>query len=147
MSYNATQFRDLIERILLSLDEQLTSPAAVDLLLGTAAVESDFGHYLRQTKGPALGAFQMEPATFNWLRLKYGFRYIELKEREVWELETDLRLAIIMARLKYRSIISPIPSAGDIPAMAAYWNQYYNGNPDKGTDQDFIAKYAKYVTA
>ncbi|KAF0118141.1 MAG: hypothetical protein FD149_866 [Rhodospirillaceae bacterium] len=42
----------------------LHSPAAEALLLGTAIQESRLGTYLRQTGGgPALGVYQMEPAT------------------------------------------------------------------------------------
>jgi len=33
------------------------------LLLATAAIESDCGYYIKQVNGPALGIWQMEPAT------------------------------------------------------------------------------------
>ena len=38
----------------------LWSIAAENLLLGTAAQESQLGHYLTQVKGPALGIYQIE---------------------------------------------------------------------------------------
>jgi len=65
MSFNVAQFKTLIERVLSELDPDLASPVAVKLLLGTAAQESRFGTFLHQLGGgPAKGAFQMEPATF-----------------------------------------------------------------------------------
>ena len=61
MGINKDQFRDLIRRTL--KDITLYSEDAVDLLMMTAAAESNLGEYLRQINGPALGAFQMEPGT------------------------------------------------------------------------------------
>ena len=58
----------------------LWSQEAEDLLIGTAAQESHLGTYLRQLgDGPALGIFQMEPATHNdihenFLRYKHDLR-------------------------------------------------------------------------
>lgn len=48
MAFNCLQFRDLITRVLKEV--ALYSPAAVNLLLGTAAQESGFGTYLRQVR-------------------------------------------------------------------------------------------------
>ena len=77
-----------------------TSPA-IDLLMGTCAQESHMGTYLRQLGGgPALGIFQMEPFTFLDLRARFGARF-DVADREPKELEWDLRLSIIMARIKY----------------------------------------------
>ena len=63
MGYDRDQFEDLIKRVLRGQNLP-RKQSAIDLLLGTAAQESAFGTYLRQVNGPALGAFQMEPATF-----------------------------------------------------------------------------------
>lgn len=71
---NKKQLRDLIKRVLVALD--LHSESAENLLIGTAAQESALGEYIRQLgNGPALGIFQMEPATFkdivqNYLQYK-----------------------------------------------------------------------------
>jgi hypothetical protein len=62
MAFDKKQFRDLIQRTLQDLG--MHSESAVNLLLGTAAQESQFGTYFRQIGGgPALGVFQMEPDT------------------------------------------------------------------------------------
>ncbi|WP_338332147.1 hypothetical protein [Acetobacter sp. LMG 32666] len=56
-----SQFKLLIIRTTLQ-EIGLASDAAVNLLLGTALVESGI-YFLRQLRGPALGFWQMEPAT------------------------------------------------------------------------------------
>jgi hypothetical protein len=84
-----TQLRVRVIRPALSRID-LWSAAAEDLLLGTAAVESGCGRYLVQVGGgPALGIFQMEPATHddlweNYLRFKFdtlGLRVFNMTER------------------------------------------------------------------
>ncbi len=73
MSIDKKQFKTLISTTLQVLD--LHSKDAVCLLLGTAAQESKFGHYIEQLgSGPAKGFFQIEPATEldNWVNyLRY----------------------------------------------------------------------------
>lgn len=140
MSYNKEQFRDLIGRVLKDYD--LHSEAAVNLLMGTAAVESNFGTYLRQIRGPALSAFQIEPATYLWLADKYWKQFPIGKSVE--DLEWDLRLAILVARLKYLSIPEPLPQPNDLSGMARYWKKYYNTHLGAGTEAQFITAYKKY---
>ena len=61
---NKVTLRNLITSVLKELN--LHSDNAVNLLMGTAAQESHLGKYRKQIGGgPALGIFQMEPATFN----------------------------------------------------------------------------------
>ncbi|MBF0448707.1 MAG: hypothetical protein HQL67_10945 [Magnetococcales bacterium] len=125
----------------------MDSPAARLLLLGTAAQESRCGHYIRQLDGgPALGIFQMEPATY-WDIWDNYIRYRpEIKEKlsKRWpmqplpgEMVTDLLLAAVMCRLHYRRKSSPLPPAADIRALASYWKQHYNTRLGKGTIAEF----------
>ena len=139
MAYNKVQFKDLITRVL--KEDNLYSESAVKLLLGTAAVESQFGTYLKQISGPALSPFQIEPATFRYLKDKYADKIPSWATEKY--LEWDLRLAIITARLKYLSIKDPLPP-NDINALARYWKQYYNTPKGKGTEADFVKAYNKY---
>lgn len=63
MSINCEQLRLYVIRPTLEKIE-LWSEAAENLLLGTTAQESHMGTYIKQVgKGPALGIYQMEPAT------------------------------------------------------------------------------------
>jgi hypothetical protein len=146
MGYDVKQFRDLIERTLTSFAPSMATKVAVDLLLGTAAQESAFGRYLRQLHGPAVGAFQMEPATFEWLQAKYSDRYPEIDGRTPEEMEWDLRLAIIMARLRYRAVPLELPE-GDVETLAAYWKRHYNTPLGRGTTEEYIANYRRFGIA
>ncbi len=142
MAFDSGQFRELIEKTL--KEYRLHSPAAANLLMGTAAQESRFGTYLRQIRGPALGVFQMEPATFDWLQRKYGGAF-DFLLRRADEMVWDLRFAILMARLRYRIVQETLPPAGDIDALAAYWKKYYNTEKGAGTVSQFVLNWMKYV--
>lgn len=144
MSFDSAQFRDLIERTLGAFDPKLASPIAVDLLMGTAAQESRLGSYLRQLGGgPAIGVFQMEPATFRWLQTKYGGTYPYIKGRDPDEMEWDLRLSILMARLRYWAVPRALPN-GDLQSLAEYWHKHYCAGC-KGTVEQFIEHYEGFV--
>ena len=144
MAYDRDQFRDFTRRVLTRY--KLHSAAAEELLLLTAAVESDFGTYLRQRGGgPAVGGFQHEPATFWDLRSRYGVRFPILYNYQFYDLEGNLELAILMARVKYMDDPDPLPPATDIIALAEYWKRVYNTPLGKGTVEKAVAKYNQYV--
>ena len=124
------------------------SQGAENLLLLTCAVESRLGTYLRQLGGgPALGIFQMEPATYRDIWTNYlAFRpeYVDAlermtglpaavlrasPERMVW----DLRYAAAMARIHYLRVRSTIPGTDNWPALAVYWKDHYNTRLGAGT--------------
>jgi hypothetical protein len=143
MGYDRRQFEDLIERVLSEFG--LRSESAVNLLLGTAAQESRFGTYLRQLGGgPALGAFQMERPTFEWLRGKYCERF-DFQDWYFECLEWDLTASIVFARLRYYCVASPLPSPDDVAGLAAYWKRHYNTFAGKGTEAEFIENYRRFV--
>ncbi len=155
MSFNKDQFEDLIDEVLTEID--MYSKSAVNLLLGTAAQESGFGTYLRQLgNGPALGVFQMEPATEkdiwdNYLQFRAGIRNrIGDLTGVYWpgslHLKGDLIYQIIMARLHYRRVPEALPSPNDIEGLAQYWKQYYNTPEGRGTIREFIHNYFKYLS-
>ena len=145
MSFDRDQFELLIREALTATDPRLCSDAAVELLLGTAAQESRFGKYLRQLGGgPARGVFQMEPATFDWLRGVYGDRY-GFATRAADEMVFDLRLAALACRLRYRVVPAALPAAGDLPALAEYWKRWYNTRLGAGTIAEFTDNYQRYV--
>ena len=131
------------------------SPAAEALLLGTAAQESHCGRYLRQLRdGPAMGIFQMEPATFRDIQENY-LRYrpeIQAKLATLWpsppepeEMVTNLLLGAVMCRLHYRRVSEPLPQAEDLPGLARYWKLHYNSRLGRGTASEFITNWQRYV--
>lgn len=153
MSLDKYQFRELISD---TLDEiNLYSEDAVNLLMGTSAQESLFGTYLKQLKsGPALGIFQMEPNTYNDIVNNYLRYKIDLlndiqdscqcevennSEALVW----NIKLAICMARVHYLRVKEALPA--DLSAYAKYWKNHYNTYKGKGTEEEFIRKYKKFV--
>lgn len=146
MSLNLDQFRDLIERTLLRECPAWLSGSAVELLLGTCAVESDFGEFRRQVGGgPARGIFQMEPETFYWIRNYCRKDAPILDGRDVVDIETDDELAIVAARARYRVAPVRLPTAGNTEAQALYWKFVYNTISGKGRVQKYLEKYNHYV--
>jgi hypothetical protein len=122
------------------------SEAAENLLLGTIALESAGGEYLRQwPRGPALGICQVEIATHldcwvNWLD------YLPDVSAKVLRLVPPMyRLpgtdkapvapqalvgcpmyCIAIARIKYRRVSEPLPAPTDWPALERYHKRHYN---------------------
>ena len=129
----------------------MKSKAAEQLLLGTVAKESGLGYYLHQVKGPALGVFQIEPATHkdlwvNYIRYKnYLYNRLSLafptcefgSNHEL--LVYDLKYACCMARLIYYRVKYVLPQAHHISAQADYWKKHYNTPRGKGTVESYLA--------
>lgn len=150
MSYDKSQFENLITRALNGLD--LYSPEALQLLLGTSAQESAFGTYLVQINGPAKGPFQMEPDT----EVDIWENYLEfrpaLKQKLVVDsgvtgpdtlaMETNLIYSIDMARIHYLRRPNPIPL--DLEGQAGYWKLNYNTLMGKGTIFEYMDNYRRY---
>jgi hypothetical protein len=153
--FDCKQFAQLIQNTLAELPANLDSPGAVNLLLGTAAQESGFGTYLAQIRGPALGVFQMEPATetdiwSNWLayrsHIKNRLKAVTgVKCPSRAHLHGNLLYQIVMARLHYLRCPAPLPAADDIAGMADYWKQHYNTPLGRGTVEEFISNYQRHV--
>jgi hypothetical protein len=144
VSFDRQDFRGFVSHVL--REAGLHSPAAVELLLGTCAVETDFGRYRRQLGGgPGCGPYQMEGATWGWLRPHYQRRLPEIRDRTVLEMVWDDRFATIAARLRYLIVPEPLPPADDIEALARYWKRHYNTALGKGTVEGFIAAYQRHV--
>ncbi|UMM08751.1 hypothetical protein MKW11_01350 [Gluconobacter frateurii] len=116
----------------------LGGSSAVNLLTGTALAESR-GTYLKQIGGgPALGLWQMEPATHddcwnNFLRFPVGKRLASILEemlapdlpRSV-QMVTNLRYACAMARIRFYRVKDALPVASDPYALSRYHKVHYN---------------------
>jgi hypothetical protein len=142
--YNKTQLRDLITRVL--KEANLYSESAVELLMLTAACESKLGTYLRQVRGPAMGAFQMEPFTHDDIWKTHGNKLSALEiDGDSDKLEYDLKYAILMSRMHYLRIPAPLPEAHDVDGLAQYWKKYYNTHLGKGTVAKAKSMYERYA--
>ena len=137
----------------------LHSEAAEQLVIGTIWQESR-GEYIKQLGGgPALGLAQMEPAThddiwYNFLAYKRKLANSITEFASVQSLDDDmlpdakelignLNYAVAMCRVHYLRVKAPLPKAGDVKGMAAYWKQYYNTPLGAGKPQEFVENFPK----
>lgn len=148
---DAHQFVDLvIEPALETLG--LHSQAAVELLLGTALQESGL-RFLRQLNdGPALGLFQMEPATHDDIHLNFLAFKPELRGKlEILctmahpsALAGNSWYAAAMCRLHYYRVAEQLPPAGNAVAQAAYWKRHYNTPLGRGSEAEYLANWSRH---
>jgi hypothetical protein len=146
-------------RYLCAWNPSINSEAAINLLVGIAAQESGGGRFLRQKGGgPALGIYQIEPATHddlwqNYLKYHNKLREIALNAStrqsscscRVHELIYNNFYATVIARLLLWRIAEPLPPAHDVWEMGAYWKKHWNTNIGKGTVEDFVDNYERYT--
>jgi len=148
----------IIEPVLIHLNKR--SDAAIQLLLGTAAVESNLfrirqiGYQLDSLNG-AYGLWQMELFTYDSLFNDYLNYRAALKTKVLSFYDKNCSVpqnlinnhfyACAMARVKYLTVPERLPKFNDIEAMAVYWKKYYNTEEGKGTVIKFIENYKKYI--
>ena len=127
------------------------SQAAENILIGTVYQESRGGHFLHQLQGgPALGIYQIEPATHNDVWDNY-LHYRDTLEKKVStlaaagaldeQLIVNLAYATAIARIIYYRIPKALPPANDIHALAKYWKAHYNTEQGKGTVEEFVKNF------
>jgi len=115
------------------------------LILGTIAVESNFGKYRKQINGNAIGICQIEKPTFEFLKEKYNSKYPFIIPIKFEDLEYNDFMAITYCRLKYLSVPKPLPDGNNLDELASYWKIYYNTYKGKGKIEDYIRKFKEYV--
>lgn len=158
--------RQLLEEVVRPTLQHLGrhSVAAEQMIMGTIAQESR-GKYLRQLGGgPALGVCQMEPLTHRDIWLNYVRHKAPLREQLLgmvcrssadsvvtsgwppnFELIGNLPYAVAMCRVHYLRVSAPLPAAGDVAGLAAYWKAHYNTPAGKGTEAEFIANFPRHL--
>lgn len=123
-----------------------SSEAAQRLLLGTALAESGLRH-LVQVRGPALGLFQVEPATHqdlwqNYLRFRPHLAALArihavpdrpLQGQLVW----NLAYAVSVARLIYFRDPAPLPAVADSLALGTYYKRIFNTHLGRASAKRF----------
>lgn len=150
------QFRLHVIRPVLHHTE-LWSESAENLVLGTALVESGLRHLDQVTGkgdvtlGPALGLYQIEPATHRdlWLNFLPARRQLRDRiaaltapwpERET-QLVTNLAYATAICRALYFRRREPLPAADDVAALGRYWKRWYNTPLGKGDPAEFVTRF------
>lgn len=151
---NVLQFREYVVRPTL-IHLALFSPAAENLLVGTALKESALFHLDQLTPGPgpAFGIYQMERATHDdiWDRYLSSFPPLAAKvastaapwPERVYQLHTNLAYATAMARIHYYRVRESLPAADDVLALGRYWKLHYNTPRGKGTVEEFVKAYGR----
>jgi hypothetical protein len=136
----------------------LWSPAAENLVVGTALHESSGLRHLDQvtgpddaTLGPAIGLFQIEPATHadlqaNFLAYRPALadrlaRLLAAEPEREAQLATNLCYATAVCRLIYLRAPEPLPKADDVEGLARYWKRFYNTRRGRGAEAQFILHY------
>lgn len=141
------QFRLLIIRPALQR-LGLWSLTAERLLLGTAIAESWLVS-LKQKPGPALGFYQMEPATHfdiwkNYLAYRPGLalkvkglvKGLPRAQQMVW----NLFYATAMARLQYRRDRFALPDENDLVGLGDYYKRVFNTEAGAGRAATFVGR-------
>jgi|TARA_R100000501_G_C2593538_1_gene92758 hypothetical protein len=140
------QIREIIEWSLKEMD--LYSEDAVDLVYKTGNAETGYRHLKQMGGGPAIGFWQVEPATLidiidNYVkyrpelekRLKsLGFSKSGIETRVM----SNIALQAVFCRLKYKRDRYALPKSSDLKAQAEYWKRVYNTHLGKGTIEHFM---------
>ena len=162
---NVAQFRSEIVRPALKAAD-MWSEAAENLVLGTAVQESLLAWVKQRGSGPALGFYQMEPATAAdichrflstraslaaslakaaWPHVSSAPAYSHLSKQDIARLLVeDMRFATIMCRLRYWMMPQPLPAATDIDGLSNYWKRWYNTPLGRGRAGEWADKYRRF---
>ena len=150
----AQELRDIIQKALAPLG--LWSAGAEELLMATAAQESHLGQYRRQINGPALGIYQMEPATFNDLFTNYLQYHPTIKSEILFQSHGDASpetlvendaFATCMARVLYLRAPEALPASTDLGGIWRLYKLRWNTPLGAATHDQFVANYNRYVKA
>ena len=149
------QIRDLIFKVCHGLQDKFSSDDAIQLVLETGLVESNY-KFLRQLgNGPARSFWQIEPSTAvdnlqHYLKHRTPLMHkcadvsvVDLKHWQnysdpLWSdiLEKNMAAAIIHCRLKYWRVPKRMPNT--LEGRAEYWKTYYNSSDGAGTREKYI---------
>ena len=155
---DAQQLHDyIIKPTLQYMGGNYYSKESAFLLLCTAAIESNCGEYIKQVNGPALGVWQMEPATHNdiWdncdalkgfessLVRSVVFSLAPLGKCGNEALMASPMYACAMARLKYSMDPNPLPkltgdSSVDLKSFYSVYKKIYNTKYGKSTYEKWV---------
>lgn len=133
----------------------MDTPAAQNLLVGTALQESALTYLHQLSGGPGLGLMQVEPATHDDVWTNYLDFRADLSQivktlaaggmGSAAQLPWNLGYSVAIARLVYWRAPAALPGADDIEALGQFWKTYYNTEAGAGTAEQWVENYKKYV--
>ncbi len=140
------QIREIIVWSLKKMD--LYSLEAVDLIYTTGMAETGYRHLKQMGGGPAIGFWQVEPATLidildNYVKyrpkLLEGLKSLGYSRNDIeTRVMSNIALQAVFCRLKYKRDRYALPKSNDLEAQAKYWKRVYNTHLGKGTITHFM---------
>ena len=129
------------------------------LVFLTCVFETLWGNYKDPTRYAGIGAFQVDPGTFLWLKKKIREKYWlqskiedELGTNSDWItydcLRDNFMYGAIFARMRYWVHPDPIPADLKIRDFAEYWKRIYNtflGGRSSESPEERLANYEKHI--
>ena len=138
--------KSIIDWTLKKID--MHSKDASALVYATGMAESKYKYLSQMGDGPAIGFFQLEPATMKDIMKNYvAYRKPILKSLQdlgYSESDSELRvksniaLQVAFCRLKYKRDPFPLPLWWNKKDQADYWKRVYNTELGKGTVEHFL---------
>lgn len=131
------------------------SEHAEELVMLTAAAESNLRYVVQIGGGPARSHFQIEKATErdifdNYLAYRKDLRQRVIELRDLTPLSSDpLRdnplYSAALCRIHYRRVPERLPFKDDVVGMAKYHKKYFNTSQGKAEVMNTVRKYHKYI--
>jgi hypothetical protein len=112
--------------------------------MATAANETDLGTWLNQAPGPALGVFQIEPASLTSLVARLSVPQLTVlhgimtPQRIASQIDSNLVLAAAVCRLFYWQVPAPLPP-DTVSGLWSYYKTYYNTDAGAATMDGFVS--------
>lgn len=160
---NCEQLREfIIMPVLEDIDLKIGIPAssiACDLLIATAAQESQVGRYIAQVEGPALGIYQMEPRTAEDIRTNFMSAQMKkwaliidrwsvpngLLNARADQLPGNLYWATVLARIQYYRSPRALPPSNNPTDLWPMYKAVWNTPLGEATEDQFYAACAAYT--
>ena len=142
------EIKEIVEYALYKVDS--FSDDALALVVRTGMAESGYRALKGYGEGnPAIGFWQIEPATMNDMiknyihyRSHYKKNLISLgmnfENDTIMSVMSNLAVQAALCRLHYRRDKYPLPSWDDLEGQASYWKRVYNTVEGRGTVEHFM---------
>lgn len=150
---NADHLRTLVIRPTLK-NLGLWSAASEALMIGTALHESHLTYLKQVGGGPALGIYQIEPATHQdvWRYLseinptlgEAVMNCAAVTPTQQDQLVSNLTYATAIARVRYWMVPDPLPNADNLIGLSHYWKDHYNTHLGAGSPMDWLDTYRRH---
>ena len=156
MALDTSQHQTLVIQRALS-EIELWSPAAKELVLGPAIVESRLSFIKQLGTGPALGLWQIESDTHRDV-YENSLEYLEGLYDQVMGLSApgqtfeetlifNIKYGAAVCRLCYYRAPVALPDEDDLEDQARYWKGYCTTPPGAGTGEKCIAEVEETLCA